>query len=47
LKEDDNAKLINEYIREGKIVPVEITCRLIKESMDRSGGTVNIYIIQF
>ena len=30
----ENAKLINNYIVEGKVVPVEITCSLIKQAME-------------
>mmetsp|Transcript_43699 Transcript_43699/g.71324 ORF Transcript_43699/g.71324 Transcript_43699/m.71324 type:complete len:739 (+) Transcript_43699:105-2321(+) len=33
-----NAELIENYIREGKIVPVEITVGLIKAAMEQSGG---------
>ena len=29
--------LMNIYIREGKIVPVEITCRLLKKAMEENG----------
>jgi hypothetical protein len=39
-KNDEDANLINEYIREGKIVPVKITCSLMKRAMDNCGGTV-------
>jgi UMP-CMP kinase len=36
--EDDHphAELIREFIREGKIVPREITISLLKEAMDKS-----------
>mmetsp|Transcript_32547 Transcript_32547/g.40891 ORF Transcript_32547/g.40891 Transcript_32547/m.40891 type:complete len:740 (-) Transcript_32547:287-2506(-) len=34
----ENAELINSYIKEGKIVPVEITVGLIKNAMEASGG---------
>jgi len=33
-----NAELINNFIKEGKIVPVEITVELIKKAMQVSGG---------
>lgn len=33
------ADLINNYIAEGKIVPAEITVRLLRQAMDKSGGT--------
>lgn len=32
------ADMINTFIAEGKIVPAEITVRLLKQAMDRSGG---------
>eukprot|EP00658_Telonema_sp_P-2_P074646 TRINITY_DN6391_c0_g1_i6.p1 TRINITY_DN6391_c0_g1~~TRINITY_DN6391_c0_g1_i6.p1 ORF type:complete len:193 (+),score=50.90 TRINITY_DN6391_c0_g1_i6:336-914(+) len=32
----ENAELINNYIKEGKIVPVEITVGLIKDAMNKS-----------
>ena len=38
---DEDSNLINEYIREGKIVPVKITCSLMKRAMDNCGGTVS------
>jgi len=34
----EQADLINSYIKEGKIVPVEITVGLIKKAMEDSGG---------
>lgn len=37
--------LINQIIKDGKIVPGEITCRLAKNAMDSVGGTKNTYII--
>lgn len=37
--------LINQIIKEGKIVPGEITCSLAKKAMDSVGGTSNTYII--
>lgn len=45
-----NADLINEYIKEGKIVPVEITVNLIKTAMSviaRETGNVNFLIDGF
>ena len=33
-KETENAELIKSYIKEGKIVPVEITVKLIKAAME-------------
>jgi UMP-CMP kinase len=32
------ADMINNYIKEGKIVPAEITVRLLKNAMEKSGG---------
>lgn len=40
-----NADLINEYIREGKIVPVEITCNLLKKAMELNGWEKHRYLI--
>ena len=33
-----DGELINEYIREGKIVPVEITLKLLQKAMEKSGS---------
>lgn len=33
-----DGQLINEYIREGRIVPVDITVKLLKEAMEASGS---------
>mmetsp|Transcript_27450 Transcript_27450/g.37842 ORF Transcript_27450/g.37842 Transcript_27450/m.37842 type:complete len:223 (+) Transcript_27450:14-682(+) len=33
------ADMINNYIREGKIVPAEVTVRLLRTAMSQSGGT--------
>jgi adenylate kinase family enzyme len=41
--EDSDPKLkeeINTMMKEGKIVPVEITCKLLKAAMDKAGGKV-------
>jgi UMP-CMP kinase len=32
------AEMINTYIKEGKIVPAEVTVRLLREAMERSGS---------
>ena len=40
----ENGNLINELIREGKIVPAKITCSLAKREMN-SRGKENIYLI--
>ena len=32
-----DSELIKEYIKEGKIVPVEITCRLLLKAMEKEG----------
>jgi UMP-CMP kinase len=37
LKNDEEGNYINELIREGKIVPVKITCGLAKKEMKESG----------
>jgi UMP-CMP kinase len=42
-KGTENAQLINDYIREGLIVPREITIALLKDAMDASPAT--IYLI--
>jgi len=44
-KESKDGELINGYIKAGTIVPVRITCRLIKNAMEKSGGTKNNYIV--
>ena len=36
-KEDEEGQYINELIREGKIVPVRITCSLAKKEMEKNG----------
>jgi len=33
------AEMINTYIKEGKIVPAEVTVKLLRKAMDQSGGT--------
>mmetsp|Transcript_12668 Transcript_12668/g.41509 ORF Transcript_12668/g.41509 Transcript_12668/m.41509 type:complete len:240 (-) Transcript_12668:230-949(-) len=33
-----DGELINEFIKEGKIVPVEITLKLLQKAMDKSGA---------
>jgi len=43
--ESTQGQLINEYIKAGTIVPVRITCSLIKNAMEKAGGSKNIYII--
>jgi UMP-CMP kinase len=40
-----NGDLINSYIAEGKIVPIEITCNLIKKAMERAGWDKRTYLI--
>ena len=39
------AELINSYIVEGKIVPVEITCGLIKKAMEANGWAAKKFLI--
>lgn len=33
------ADMINTYIKEGKIVPAEVTVKLLRNAMEKSGGT--------
>ncbi|EGR29037.1 hypothetical protein IMG5_164490 [Ichthyophthirius multifiliis] len=40
-----NAKLIDSYIKEGKIVPKEIIVNLIKQAMEKHGWEKNKYLI--
>ena len=40
-----NADLINYYIKEGKIVPVEITVNLIKKAMEKQGWAKKKFLI--
>ena len=37
----EESKLIDSYIKEGKIVPVRITCKLLKKAMIKHGWNVN------
>jgi len=39
------AKLIDEYIAEGKLVPARIPVRLIKKAMRKAGWTKNYYLV--
>ena len=43
---NEESELINELIKEGKIVPVRITCNLLKTAMDKSGGPVIVINIE-
>lgn len=45
--ESENKKLIQHYIQEGLIVPVKITCALIRQAMktERDGGGCNSFLI--
>ena len=43
-KDTEDGKLINSIISQGKIVPVKITCSLLKKAMDESGKK-NIFLI--
>ena len=43
-KDTEEGKLINSLISQGKIVPVKITCSLLKKAMDESGKN-NIFLI--
>lgn len=37
--------MINQYIVEGKIVPVEITCQLLKRGMEKHGWAAKKFLI--
>jgi UMP-CMP kinase len=37
--------LINQYIVEGKIVPVEITCQLLKRGMEKKGWAEKRFLV--
>merc|ERR1712232_637542 len=41
----EHGRLINEYIREGKLVPVEITVKLIGSAMRRHGWEGERFLI--
>ena len=41
----DTATLINQCIVEGKIVPVEITCGLLKKAMEKNGWASKKFLI--
>jgi hypothetical protein len=43
-KNDEEGNYINELIKEGKIVPVKITCSLAKKEMERHGEVKNLLI---
>ena len=43
-KDTEAGKLVNSLISQGKIVPVKITCSLLKKAMDESGKN-NIFLI--
>ncbi len=43
-KDTEEGKLVNSLISQGKIVPVKITCSLLKKAMDESGKN-NIFLI--
>lgn len=40
-----NAELINNYIAEGKIVPIHITVNLIKDAMEEAGWDKHVFLI--
>lgn len=44
-RETDNAELIKTFIKEGKIVPVEITVALIKQAIDENMAKGNYYFL--
>lgn len=37
--------MINDYITQGKIVPVEITCQLLKKGMEKNGWAASKFLI--
>ncbi len=41
--EDEQGKKVNEIMKEGKIVPVEITCGLAKREMEKHGKVRFVY----
>ena len=41
----ENGELINNLIKEGKIVPVAITCGLIKNAMEKEGWEKKKYLV--
>ena len=40
-----NGDLINSYIAEGKIVPVQISCNLLRTAMENAGWSSKKYLI--
>ena len=40
----EEAKLIDHYIKEGAIVPVRITCKLLEKAMRKHGWAVFLYL---
>lgn len=44
-KETKNSKLINDYIINGRIVPVEITCSLIKQRIDLNKEIYSYFLV--
>ena len=41
----ENGELINNLIKDGKIVPVSITCGLIKKAMEQAGWEKRKYLV--
>ena len=41
----DNATLINDVIKAGQIVPVAITCGLLKQAMERAGWAEKKFLV--
>lgn len=41
----ENGELINNMIKEGKIVPVQITCALLKTAMEKAGWASKKFLI--
>ena len=43
-EKNEEADLINSYIKEGKIVPARITCSLQKKCMEKNGKDYDVYL---
>jgi UMP-CMP kinase len=41
----EHGELINNIIKEGKIVPVAITCGLIKQAMEKAGWADKKFLV--
>ena len=43
-EKNEEAELINSYIKDGKIVPARITCSLQKKCMEKNGKDYDVYL---